>query len=108
MFQKLIGVSDSSNITINKLVRRVIYIKHLFIATIIGHAKEREGIWFDSNFYTKEEAESEFKPYQGVTQRGYDYTGYEYGGKKYHHYSYLGEFDEDKLPKNIYEYLDTL
>ena len=74
--------------------------KHLFRATKLGWAKEREGIWFDSSEYTKEEAESEFKCYDGTTQDGYPYQGYEFDGQKYHDVTYLGEFEDDDLPKN--------
>ena len=80
--------------------------RHVFKATKIGWDEEQEGVWFDSNQYTKEEAE--FKPYQGTTQRGYPYTGYEYDGQKYHHYTYLGEYEDDKMPRNDYEYLRSL
>lgn len=82
--------------------------KHLFRATKIGWNKEREGIWFDSDHYTKEETEAEFKPYKGTTQKGYPYTGYEYDGQKYHDVTYLGELENDKLPQNNDEYLDWL
>ena len=67
--------------------------RHVFRATKIGWAKEQECVWFDSDHYTKEEAEAEFKPYEATTQRGYPYTGYEYDGQKYHDVTYLGEFD---------------
>lgn len=73
--------------------------RHVFKAKKLGWGNDRtEGIWFDANDYTREEAEAEFKPYQGVTQRGYDYTGYEYDGERYHHYTYLGEFEDDDMP----------
>lgn len=74
--------------------------KHLFKATKIGWSKEQEGVFFDTEDYTEEEAKAQFQPYQGVTQRGYDYTGYEYDGQKYHDVTYLGEFEDDELPKN--------
>ena len=80
--------------------------KHLFRATKIGREKEQEGIWFDSDYYTEEEARKQFKPYDGVTQKGYDYTGYEYDGERYHNINYLGEFNDDELPRNQDEYLD--
>ena len=80
--------------------------KHLFRATKLGWNKEQEGIWFDSEDYTKEEAEDEFVPYEGVTQRGYAYTGYERDGQKYHDVSYRGEFEDDELPHNDDEYLN--
>lgn len=80
--------------------------KHLFRATKLGWDKKREGIWFDSDEYTKEEAEAEFKPYDGITQNGYSYTGYEYDGEKYHDYTYLGEFEDDKMPRNEGELIE--
>lgn len=55
--------------------------RHVFKGKKLGWGDDKtEGVWFDADHYTKEEAEAEFKPYQGVTQRGYDYTGYEYDG----------------------------
>ncbi len=78
--------------------------KHLFLATLLGWKQEQEGVWFDSDSYTKEEAEKEFKPYQDYTQKGYPYTGYEYDGKKYHDVRYLGEYEDGKLPRNDKEY----
>lgn len=82
--------------------------KHLFKATKLGWEKEKEGVWFDSDEYSKEEAEAEFTPYEGTTQRGYSYTGYEYDGQKYHDVTYLGEFEDDEMPKNDNELLDIL
>ena len=73
---------------------------HVFKATKLGWDSEKEGIWFDSNYYSAEEAKAEFKPYQGVTQRGYPYIGYEYDGQKYHDFTYLGEFEDDDMPRN--------
>lgn len=78
----------------------MVIVRHVFKATKLGWDKEKEGVWFDADDYTKEEAEAEFKPYQGVTQRGYDYTGYEYDGERYHDYTYLGVFEDDEMPKN--------
>ena len=82
--------------------------KHLFRATKIDWEKEKEGVWFDSDAYSKEEAEAEFKPYQGTTQRGYPYTGYERDGQKYHDVTYLGEFEDDELPHSDTEFLDAI
>ena len=48
-------------------------------------------MWFDADDFTREEAEAQFKPYQGVTQQGYGYTGYEYDDERYHQYTYLAE-----------------
>lgn len=82
--------------------------KHLFKATKMGWANEKEGIWFDSDEYTAEDAKQEFKEYQGITNRGYPYTGYEYDRQKYHDITYLGEFEDDELPHNDSELLDIL
>ena len=82
--------------------------RHLFRATLFGWDEEKEGVWFDSNDYTREEAEAEFKPYHAISQKGYDYTGYEFDGQKYHDYTYLGEFEDDKMPHNDEEYFASL
>jgi hypothetical protein len=74
--------------------------RHVFRATKMGWDKEREGIWFDSSQYTEEEARKQFKEYEGVTQRGYPYKGYEYDGQKYHDIQYLGEYEDDKMPRD--------
>lgn len=80
--------------------------RHVFRATKLGWDKEREGIWFDSDDYTREEAEAEFKTYEGTIQRGYPYTGYEYDGEKYHDVTYLGEFEDDDMPTSDSDYID--
>ena len=82
--------------------------RHVFRATKIGWDEEKEGIWFDSDKYSLEEATAEFKPYEGITQRGYPYTGYEYDGQQYHDFQYLGEYEDDKMPRNDNEYIDSL
>lgn len=82
--------------------------KHLFKATKMGWKGEKEGVWFNSDDYSKEEAEAEFKPFQGTTERGYPYTGYERDGQKYHDVTYLGEFKDDELPHSDTEYVDTI
>ena len=72
--------------------------RHVFKATKIGWDEEKEGVWFDADYYTREEAEAEFKPYTGITQKGYPYTGYEYDGQQYHDYTYLVLFEDDEMP----------
>lgn len=74
--------------------------RHVFKATKLGWDQEQEGVWFDSNQYSQEEARAQFKEYEGVTQRGYPYTGYEYDGIKYHDVTYLGEYEDDQMPQN--------
>lgn len=64
----------------------------------MGWGKKKDAVWFDADSFSKEEAEAQFKPYKGVTQRGYDYIGYEYDGERYHDYTYLGEFEDDDMP----------
>ncbi len=82
--------------------------KHLFRATQLGWEGKQEGIYFDTEDYSKEEAQAQFEPYQGTTQRGYSYTGYEYDGQKYHDVTYLGEFEDDKMPHNDFELFECL
>ena len=82
--------------------------RHVFVATKLGYDKEKEGIWFDADEYTEEEAKAQFKTYKGITQRGYSYTGYEYDGQKFHDVTYLGKYKDDEMPKNNMEYLDSL
>ena len=82
--------------------------RHVFRATKMGWSKEQEGVWFDSSHYTEEEAQNQFRPYQGTTKDGYPYTGYEYDGQKYHDVTYLGEFEDDKMPRSNDEYIDMM
>lgn len=40
--------------------------RHVFKAKKLGWGDDKtEGIWFNADDYTKEEAKAEFKPYQG-------------------------------------------
>lgn len=82
--------------------------RHVFRATKLGWDSEKEGVWFDSDKYTKEEAEEQFVPYEGTTQKGYPYTGYEFDGQKYHDYTYLGEYEDDKMPQNNQDYINHI
>ncbi len=82
--------------------------RHVFRATRIGWERKQDGIWFDADTYTIEEARAEFKPYEGITERGYPYTGYEYDGIKYHDVAYLGEYEEDDMPQNDSDYYKRL
>ena len=74
--------------------------RHVFKATKLGWNEEKEGIWFDSDHYTEEEAKAQFQEYRGTTQRGYTYIGYEFEGEKYHDVTYLGEYEDDDMPKD--------
>ena len=72
--------------------------KHLFKAQKLGWAQEQEIVEFDADAYSKEEATEQFKPYQDFNQKGYPYTGYEKDDTKYHHFSYLGTYEDNDLP----------
>lgn len=43
--------------------------KHVFKATKLGWDEEEEGVWFDSDYYTKEEAENLKKDAEGLDER---------------------------------------
>lgn len=67
-------------------------------------AKERCGYtWWSNRINYREEAEAQFVPFEGVTQRCYPYTGYEYDGVKYHDFVYAGLYEDDDMPMNDYE-----
>ena len=87
---------------------RDISMRHVFRATKLGWDEEQEGVWFDSDKYTKEQAEAEFKPYVAVSQKGYPYMGYEFDGQKYHDFTYLGEFEDNDMPRNNKDLIKSL
>lgn len=82
--------------------------RHVFRATKIGWERERVGIWFDSAKFTKEEAMNQFKAFRAISQKGYPYTGYEYDGEKYHDVIYLGEYDDNDMPQDDWDYIRRL
>lgn len=82
--------------------------KHLFIATKLGWDEEKDAVWFDTEHYSKEAAYAQFKPFQGIKQKRYEYTAYEYDGQKYHDVTYLGEFEDNQLPHNTSELIDII
>lgn len=82
--------------------------RHIFRAQKLGWKKDEDIVWFDTKDYTKEEAASQFKPFAGLTQKGYPYTGYEFGGEKYHHFSYVGTCEDNKMPKTLSDILDLI
>ena len=81
---------------------------HVFRAKRMGWEEKREGIHFNADYYTQEEATAQFKPVQGTTRDGFPYVGYEYGGVKYHNFQYLGVFPQNAMPRNDDEYLAWL
>ena len=75
--------------------------RHVFKATRMGWDMEEDGIWFDAEMYSKEEAEEQFIPVEKMTQKNghwFLYTAYEYDGILYHHYQYMGLFEDDDMP----------
>ena len=74
--------------------------RHVFKATGMGWTPDREGIWFDADYYTKEEAEAQFKSVVKISKDGWPYTAYEYEGDTFRYVEYLGVFDDDGMPKN--------
>ena len=74
--------------------------RYLFRATRIGFPRAQDGIWFDVAKYTLKEAVAQFKPYKATTQKGFPYTGYEYDGVKYHDFTYLGKYADNKMPRS--------
>ena len=81
---------------------------HLFRATLMGFERKWEFISFSSDQYSQKEAEDQFKRYRGYNIWGYPYTGFEYLGKKYYEVIYLGEFEEEKAPRNGDEFINYL
>ena len=75
--------------------------RHVFKATKMGWDKEADGVWFDAEAYSKEEAEAQFNPTQKEALKNdhwVPYTAYEYDGETYHDIQYKGIFDEDDMP----------
>ena len=74
---------------------------HVFKATKMGWDNESEGVWFDTDLYTREQAEAQFVPVEKMCEKNggyYPYTCYEYDSQTYHHYVYLGIFDYEHMP----------
>lgn len=73
---------------------------HIFRAKLLGKENEYDIVWFLASKYTKEEAEANFVPKVGLTNKNgneYPYTYYEYEGAKYYKYTYLGLKDVEQL-----------
>lgn len=81
---------------------------HVFRGKRMGYEEKRDGIYFDADRYSLEEATAQFKPFQGISQKGFPYIGYECKGVKYHDFQYLGEFPKNAMPRNDDEYLAWL
>lgn len=76
--------------------------RHVFKCVHQGWDKRTEGIWFDAEYYTKEEAWAQFAEVERMTEKpwggSYPYKAYEYEGELFYSVEYLGVFDEDNMP----------
>lgn len=81
--------------------------RHVFKAVKPGWDEECDGIWFDSDMYSREEAEAELGLGLGQYYRhdddGIPYTCYEYDGQEYADIVYLGEFEDEDMPMSDYD-----
>lgn len=79
--------------------------KHVFKCVKKGWDRETEGVWFDADMYTKEEAEAQFVPVNEMIEKSgghwFPFTFYEYDGETYYSVEYQGEFDDDDMPGMI-------
>ena len=75
--------------------------RHVFKVTHQGWDSRKEGIWFDADDYSEEEATAQFQRVEKETLKNNHwviYTAYEYQGELFHDVQYLGVFDEDSMP----------
>ena len=75
--------------------------RHVFRCVQKGWDGETEGVWFDTDLYTREEAEAQFVPVDKMIQKNghwFPFTFYEYDGQTYYSVEYLGIYDDDNMP----------
>ena len=82
--------------------------KHLIRTEREGKGGEKEGIWFDADEYTLEEARAEFEQYEETDQDGESYTGYEYDGDRFDSVIYLGKFEDEEMPRSDSDFIDII
>ena len=79
--------------------------RHVFKCVKKGWDRETEGVWFDADLYTKEEAEAQFIPVDKMVEKSgghwFPFTFYEYDGETYYSVEYQGEFEDDDMPGMI-------
>lgn len=83
--------------------------KHVFKALKEGYKKEYDAVWFDADYYTVEEASSQFIEHNKEVlknNRCYDGKYYEYDGVNYHDYHYIGTYEDNNLPQSDMDVLD--
>lgn len=73
---------------------------HVFRADVKGQAKVLDGVWFEADEYTREDAKAQFRR----TTDG----GYERCGEIYSDVTYLGIFREDRMPQTDSECAQAL
>lgn len=74
--------------------------RHVFRCVHQGWDKRIEGIWFDADDYTEDEARAEFVEVEKDTEKNnnnYSYIAYEYEGELFYEVHYMGLFDEDNM-----------
>ncbi len=75
--------------------------RHVFTCVKKGWEREREGVWFDADMYTKEEAEKQFIPVTKMVEKNggfYPFTFHEYDGQTYYSVDYMGLYEDDDMP----------
>lgn len=87
--------------------------KHLFRVQHFGFDKEKEGIWFDADHYSEEEAKDKFEPITKTTLKNnhnVDYTAYRFKdtGEEFYDVKYLGKFEDDDMPHNDKDLLGSI
>lgn len=84
--------------------------KHVFKALKEGYKKEYDAVWFDADYYSIEEASSQFIERQKEVLKNnhwHDGKYYEYDGVNYHNYHYIGTYDDDNLPQSDMDVMDN-
>ena len=81
--------------------------RYVFKCIHQGWDAETEGIWFDAEDFTLDEAWKQFKEVkrQTLLDNGHwvDYTAYEYEGELFYKVFYLGLFEDDNMPMSDYD-----
>lgn len=75
--------------------------RHVFKCKKLGWGNDYEGVWFDADYYTREEAYDQFEKVEHETVKNnhvVPYAAYEYDGQLYYSIRYMGVFDENEMP----------
>ena len=74
---------------------------HVFRCVHQGWDRRTEGVWFDADCYSEEEAKAQFVEVERSTLKNddyYPYKAYEYQGELFYEVEYMGVFDENEMP----------